>query len=103
MSLQLDLLSYPNSPGFKSPGTSQEAAEKMVGRVAYLQGKCLDVLRRCDEWGLTPDQCASALGESLLSIRPRFTELKEMGLIEKTGERRKNASGMSATVWRVKA
>ena len=33
--------------------------------------------------------------------RPRVAELKAMGKITATGERRRNESGMSASVWRV--
>jgi len=51
--------------------------------------------------GLTTDECAERLGETVLSIRPRFTELAAKGEIEDSGIRRKNASGRSATVWRI--
>lgn len=49
---------------------------------------------------MTADECASALGESVLSIRPCFTELKRQGRITATGERRPNISGRSAHVFR---
>jgi hypothetical protein len=51
--------------------------------------------------GLTADQCAAMLGESVLSIRPRFSELARMGQIEESGERRHNESGSKANVYRV--
>jgi len=41
------------------------------------------------------------MGKSNLSIRPRITELVLQGRIFDTGERRRNASGKSAIVWRV--
>ena len=47
------------------------------------------------------DTCAAVLGVSLLSVRPRFSELRTAKLIEKTGERAKNTSGRTATIWRV--
>lgn len=93
---------YPDVPGAKVPGTSQEAAEKVSKRVAYLQGKCLEALRA--HGPLTADEIAGKVGESILSIRPRLSELvsDEYGnQVEKTKERRKNISGCSATVWRV--
>jgi len=94
---------YNGRPGFKSPGPSQEAAEKVSKRVAYLQGKCLEALRV--HGPLTADEIAEKVGESILSIRPRLSELvsEEYGRqVEKTKERRKNVvSGCSATVWRV--
>jgi hypothetical protein len=50
---------------------------------------------------LTADEAAAKLGESVLSIRPRISELRARGLIAPTGERRRNASGMRAMVWGV--
>lgn len=46
--------------------------------------------------GLTPDEAADRLKVSVLSVRPRFTELKKQGLIRKNGQYRKNASGVRA-------
>tara|TARA_A200000159_G_scaffold60004_1_gene55594 strand:+ start:170 stop:400 length:231 start_codon:yes stop_codon:yes gene_type:complete len=51
--------------------------------------------------GFTADEIAFHLNLSILSIRPRISELNTLGMIEKTGERRKNESGNSAHVWRV--
>lgn len=98
---QLELLIhvYPASPGFTSPGPSQEAAEKGSKRVAYLQGKCLEMLRT--HGPLAADEIAEKLGETILSIRPRVSELGRKKLIEKTDMRHKNISGCSATVWRI--
>jgi DNA-binding IclR family transcriptional regulator len=50
--------------------------------------------------GLTADEIAAKLGESVLAVRPRVSELFHAGLIEKTGERRPNASGLNAHVWK---
>jgi predicted ArsR family transcriptional regulator len=50
--------------------------------------------------GLTADEIAAKLAESVLAIRPRVSELFHAGLIEKTGARRRNASGLSAHVWK---
>jgi DNA-binding transcriptional ArsR family regulator len=49
--------------------------------------------------GFTADEIAERLGESVLAVRPRVSELFHAGLIEKTGERRRNQSGLSAHVW----
>lgn len=89
--------SYPLAAGFKTGGTSQEAAKKI--HAARLQKAALRVLQT-NPGGLTADEIASELCESILSIRPRVSELKRQGLIEKTKERRRNVSGMSACVWR---
>jgi predicted ArsR family transcriptional regulator len=98
-----DLFSYPSSPGFKTPGTSQEAAHKIQGKASALR----DQVERLFLTGatLTADECAEALHESVLAVRPRLSELVAKGLIVKSfqdgkPERRKNASGLSAQVWR---
>jgi predicted transcriptional regulator len=47
----------------------------------------------------TVDEVAEALRENPFSIRPRVTELKNLGLVIDTGQIRQNWSGMDATVW----
>jgi len=50
----------------------------------------------------TADEIANALGISILTIRPRVSELRRMDKICDAGMRRKNASGKSAIVWKIK-
>lgn len=90
---------YPRAAGFKRKGTSSEAAAKITPTLNARQARVLNTLHMQD---MTPDECASKLGLSLLSVRPRFSELQAQGLIEQTGIRRRNASGMTANVYRVK-
>lgn len=95
-------MTYPHQPGFKvsRPETSREAAEVAATLAMTLR-------ERVEAWltghEVTADECADALGESILSIRPRLSELRAMGRIEDTGKRRKNVSGNSAVVWRATA
>lgn len=83
--------------------TSAEAGKKMRHTAATLRVRVLAYLtavRGDFPWcGATADEIAAALGESILAIRPRCSELKAKGVIYATGTRRKNASGMSAAVW----
>lgn len=90
---------YGGTPGFKEPTTSKESAIKYRGRAKVLLPKVFDAIVAAGAAGLTADEAASILGETVLAIRPRVTELKEIGEIERSGERRKNVSGMSAAVW----
>lgn len=92
---------YPSTPGFKIGGTSKEAASKTAGRTEMLRARVVATLTDTID-GLTADEVAFRLKETVLSIRPRLAELRAMGSIEPTGERRTNVSGMSAAVWRVK-
>lgn len=93
---------YPSSPGYKEDSTSREAAEAMQPSAARLRSSALNYLKGFYPRGFTADEIASHLTLSILSIRPRISELFRLGLIEKTGERRLNESGNSAHVWRVK-
>lgn len=94
----MDLLQYPNTPGFKEKTTSADAAESMKPTAGTLRGKVLDCLAIASG---TADEIAARLEASPLAIRPRFTELQRMGKIYDTGQRRKNDSGRSAKVWAI--
>jgi hypothetical protein len=91
---------YPASPGFKVPGPSEDAAKSVAGIATKLRAAVLAQIAACPG-GATADEIAGQLNVSILSVRPRCSELKRGGQIEATGARRRNASGMSATVWRV--
>ena len=94
---ELDFARYPSAPGYKRGGTSKAAADSMMAKTPTLRQKVLDVLFHEH---LTADECAAEIGKSLLSIRPRLTELLALGKIADTGTTRQNASGKQATVWR---
>ncbi len=98
MSDDLFSFRYPTGPGHRDTDTSREAASDMASRVTGLRLAVLGALRE----DRTADECAAALGESVLAIRPRLTELKRLGRITDTGERRANASGKRAIVWRLR-
>jgi predicted ArsR family transcriptional regulator len=87
---------YPHAPGFQPTDTSIDAAERVDATTLRIA-----VLRTLALYGpMTADQCAHRLGESVLAIRPRFTELKIMGRLIDTGQRERNQSGRRAIVWR---
>ena len=87
---------YPNSPGWRRTDTSREAAKATEGKAKTLQAACLEALRKCGP--MTADEIATYLGEIILSIRPRLSELKELHAVSTTGARRKNKSGHGADV-----
>ena len=89
---------YPATPGWKEPDTARLAALAAHGRSRELRQKCLDVLEGCDR---TADEVAAILGESVLTIRPRMTELLKTGKIRDSGARRQNDSHRWAKVWRL--
>ena len=93
--------SYPHAPGFKQRGGASEAAARIIApRISGLRAKVLQEITRHPE-GVTADEVADAIGKTEFSVRPRVTELQAIGKIVPTGERRRNRSGMSASVWKV--
>jgi hypothetical protein len=95
-------LRYPDAPGYKRPGgTSEQAARAVAGSAATLRARVLTEFAKHPIAGATADEVAGALGCSVLSIRPRVSELNRSGAIVASGSRRKNDSGLSATVWKV--
>lgn len=94
-----DLFTYPHTPGYRRTDTSFAAAQAIDAKT--LRSKVLDVLAKVGP--LTADQCAEQIGVSILSTRPRLTELKALGKVVDTGVRRPNASGRAAAVWRLAA
>lgn len=93
----MDLFRYPFAAGAQDRDTSRAAAESMGETAPQLRARALAVLERSS--GLTADEVAGRLGLSILSIRPRVTELSRLGKVRDSGERRRNASGRQAIVW----
>ena len=91
---------YPGHPGSKgSSGTSKEAAEAITPMVAHLRKVALAMLDQLGE--ATPLECCEFAGLPRETLEPRFSELRAIGLIEPTAERRRNPSGRSAAVLRL--
>lgn len=93
-------LIYPDAPGFKVPGPSEQAAEAIASTARKLRAAVLAQFAQYPG-GATADEVAKDLNLSVLSVRPRVSELNRNGSIEQTAARRRNASDMTATVWRV--
>lgn len=91
---------YPDKPGFKAPGPSEQAAEKIAGRAEIVRAAVLAAFKGKYPDGATADEIAKEMNLSVLSVRPRVSELHRLGHLQDTGTRRKNESGMTATVWR---
>lgn len=93
-------LIYPGAPGFKVPGRSEDAAKTVRPSAAKLRALVLARIGQCPN-GKTADEIAEHLNLSILSVRPRVSELNRNGDIQPTGQRQKNASGMTASVWQI--
>ena len=92
------LMMYPERPGFKNTQTSFFAALDAASDAPKLRLLTLRAIK-ASENGLTADEAAAVTGESVLSIRPRVTELVKKDLVFDSGVRRPNVSGRKAIVW----
>ena len=90
-------MNYPYTPGYQATDTSKAAAHRFDLKINDMHESVLEALRGTH--GMTSDEVATKIGESILTIRPRVTELKRMGLVVDTGSRRKNVSCRSAIVY----
>lgn len=95
---QLAIDFYPTTPGYKRRETSRNAAKAIANRAPKLRDRAFEVLKT---WEMTADEIAHALQVSILSIRPRISELVELGMVEESGNYRENDSGKAAIVWKV--
>lgn len=89
---------YPHTPGHQEPETSV-AACLPHGRAKLLRDK---IMTKLEIASLSADQMARILDESILSIRPRFSELVALNKIEATDQRDRTASGKRSIIWRIK-
>lgn len=80
--------------------TERAAAHKVAPHVVGRRLQALYALHTLGGGG-TGEQIAKAAELSILSIRPRLTELLEMELIEDAGTVRRNAFGNNETVWNI--
>jgi len=89
---------YPDIAGSKehSIGSASRKAAELVPAKALQRVVYADLRRHGDA---TADECAARLGMDILSIRPRFSELRRLGLVISTEARRPSSRGVSSTVW----
>jgi hypothetical protein len=93
-------VTYPEVPGAKASGTSQEAAAKIAPSVGRLCEIILKEFREAGDTGLTADEAARRVEKSPFYVRPRITELKARGALVPVGIRRANESGLMAMVFK---
>jgi hypothetical protein len=89
---------YPESPGWRDASTSKEAAERVAQGAPSLRKRVLKLISESPE-GVAVHEAARLLKVPVPSLQPRFSELRRLGEIRPSGQRRTNDSGMSAHVW----
>jgi len=90
---------YPDRPGWKVPGPSRIAAERVASK-AKSQSAAILTLLKATPGGLTSDEIARRLHfENVRDSRPRVAELHRQGEVIEAGTRR-GESGLQITVWK---
>lgn len=96
---------YPHGPGAKgltvtTSATSNDAAEAIAPHRLRLHNIALRTLATFGE--AAPFEAVKATGVKASALQPRFSELIAEGLVEPTGERRRNPdTGKTAAVLRL--
>jgi len=92
---------YPDAPGHRWVDTSMVAAADISPKCGRLQRLALEAIRDSGFVGLTADELVSRLKVDRYTIQPRTSELRHMGLIADSKQRRRNRTGKRAIVWTV--
>lgn len=87
-------LPYPLVAGHQGGDTDVDAAHDIEdsGAAETLRKQVIELMRK-HPLGLTADEAAAKMDVDILSIRPRFTELKIRGYLVDTGWRRPSSNG----------
>ena len=86
--------------GFQKRETSFHTAVKQKDKKRHVHDAIIAIIRR----SLTPvsaDDLAAAMGQSVISIRPRVSELATSGRIVDSGSRGETALGRPCILWRL--
>lgn len=98
MSGQGDLFGEAKAPA-RAADTSQQAAKALEPSVVRYRALVFHAIENAGAGGLTADEAADVLKLGILTVRPRCSELRAMGLVKDSGQRRPNASGNPMIVW----
>lgn len=79
--------------------TSREAAAAGQDAAARSRRLILQIVTGAGVRGCTLDEVSAATGKPPNQISGRFTDLERLGLIGRSGERRKTRTGREAHVW----
>jgi len=89
----------PHPPAQRDSITSQQAAALIEPSAGTLRAQVLAYVRTCGDAGATDEEMQTELKMNPSTQRPRRIELEKLGLILRTTNTRKTASGRSATVF----
>ena len=90
---------YPFGPATGRTDTSNVCANKIAPIHGKLKRMTLFAICEAGANGLTAQDLAERTAMDLVSVQPRTSELKALGLIRDSGKRRPNRRGNPSIVW----
>lgn len=91
---------YPYSPGHRNVDTSIAAAAEIAPTFGRMQGMVRDAIAEAGASGLTSDEVAQRTPINKYTVRARTAELRRLGVIVDSKQRRLNDSGQrEVIVW----
>ena len=93
------VIDFDTRRNFKRAGTSSDAAAAIAPRAGTIRYRILTAL--AEHGPMTPDTCAARIGNGILGVRPRFSELRAAGFIKQTDRKRPNLSGLNADEYEI--
>lgn len=97
MNAHLD--NYPVAPALGRTDTSAEAATSIAMATGRIQRMVYHAIGEVGSRGLTAEELAARLRMERTTVQPRTSELRLLGLIRDSGQRRPNKNGKKAIVW----
>lgn len=95
-----DLPEYPEGAGFRRHSeASKQGARHINPKRPTLCATYYELVLEAGPSGITGDEIAERVDAEVYLVRPRLTDLKELGKIVSKGERREGAHGVGTTVW----
>jgi hypothetical protein len=98
-----DLDKYPHVAGHRGVETSIEAAEEVTQHIGRMQKMAFEAIQQRGADGLTGDEVATQNGLDPVQMRARISELRRMGRVFDSGQRRRLLSGKRGIVWITRA
>lgn len=94
---------YPNVAGHRGVRTSIQSAEEINPHISRIKKMIAIELESVFPDGLTGTELALRLKKNILTIRPRTTEMKLLGIIMDTEKTKKNDAGKPEIIYKLRA
>jgi len=100
---EFDFDKYPNVAGHRGVRTSIQSAEEINPYISRIKKMMAIELESVFPDGLTGTELALRLKKNILTIRPRTTEMKLLGIIMDTEKTKKNDAGKPEIIYKLRA